>query len=53
MADDQSLETEATELLRTLIRNVRREQKAGKPPRAFRELFRLLKSLDAGTATPS
>ena len=38
--------------LRTLIRNTRREQKAGKPPRAFRELFRLLKSLDAGTATP-
>jgi len=38
--------------LRTLIRNARREQKEGKPPRAFRELFRLLKSLDAGTATP-
>ncbi len=38
--------------LRTLIRNTRREQKAGKPPRAFRELFRLLKSLDAGTVTP-
>jgi ribosome-associated protein len=38
--------------LRTLIRNARREQKEGKPPRAFRELFRLLKSLDAGTVTP-
>ena len=37
--------------LRTLIRNTRREQKEGKPPRAFRELFRLLKSLDAATAT--
>jgi ribosome-associated protein len=37
--------------LRTLIRNARREQKEGKPPRAFRELFRLLKSLDAGTVT--
>jgi len=36
--------------LRTLIRNARREQKEGKPPRAFRELFRLLKSLDAPTA---
>jgi ribosome-associated protein len=37
--------------LRTLIRNARREQKEGRPPRAFRELFRLLKSLDATTAT--
>jgi len=36
--------------LRTLIRNARREQKEGKPPRAFRELFRLLKSLDARAA---
>jgi len=39
--------------LRTLIRNARREQKEGKPPRAFRELFRLLKSLDTGTVTAS
>ena len=39
------------QVLRTLIRNARREQKEGKPPRAFRELFRLLKSIDAGTAT--
>jgi ribosome-associated protein len=36
--------------LRTLIRNARREQKEAKPPRAFRELFRLLKSLDAPAA---
>jgi ribosome-associated protein len=36
--------------LRTLIRNARREQKEGRPPRAFRELFRLLKSLDAPAA---
>ena len=36
--------------LRTLIRNARREQKEGKPPRAFRELFRRLKSLDAPAA---
>lgn len=36
--------------LRTLIRNARREQKEGKPPRAFRELFRALKSLEAGSA---
>ena len=35
--------------LRTLIRNARREQKEGKPPRAFRELFRVLKTLEAGT----
>jgi ribosome-associated protein len=35
--------------LRTLIRNARREQKEGLPPRAFRELFRTLKSLDPGT----
>ena len=38
--------------LRTLIRNARREQKEGRPPRAFRELFRLLKSIDTGTAAP-
>lgn len=36
--------------LRTLIRNARREQKEGRPPRAFRELFRALKSLDAAAA---
>jgi ribosome-associated protein len=35
--------------LRTLIRNARREQKDGRPPRAYRELFRLLKSIEAGT----
>ena len=34
--------------LRTLIRNARREQKEGRPPRAFRELFRLLKTLESG-----
>lgn len=36
--------------LRTLIRNARREQKEGRPPRAFRELFRILKSLEARSA---
>jgi ribosome-associated protein len=36
--------------LRTLIRNARREQKEGRPPRAYRELFRLLKSIEAGTS---
>ena len=29
--------------LRALLRNARREQKDGKPPRAFRELFRVLR----------
>jgi len=37
--------------LRTLIRNARREQKEARPPRAFRELFRLLKSLEPPTVT--
>jgi ribosome-associated protein len=36
--------------LRTLIRNARREQKEGRPPRAFRELFRVLKDLDTPTS---
>lgn len=39
--------------LRTLIRNARREQKEGRPPRAFRELFRALKSLEAPAAPAS
>lgn len=38
--------------LRTLIRNARREQKEGRPPRAYRELFRLLKSLEATHPLP-
>lgn len=38
--------------LRTLIRNARRERKEDRPPRAFRELFRRLKSLDAAAAPP-
>lgn len=32
--------------LRTLIRNARREQKEGRPPRAFRELYRLLRDAE-------
>jgi ribosome-associated protein len=36
--------------LRTLIRNARREQKEGRAPRAYRELFRLLKTLETRTA---
>jgi ribosome-associated protein len=59
LADDQALTgyvaahpgADAQEL-RTLIRNARREQKEGRPPHAFRELFRMLKSLDAAAALP-
>ena len=54
LADDQALTAYVSQhagadlqALRTLIRNARREQKEGRPPRAFRELFRLLKSLEA------
>jgi ribosome-associated protein len=32
--------------MRTLIRNARQEQSQGRPPRAYRELFRMLKSLE-------
>jgi ribosome-associated protein len=38
--------------LRALIRNSRKEQKEGKPPRAYRELFRLLKSIESATLVP-
>lgn len=31
--------------LRTLVRNARRERDAGRPPRAFRELYRALRAL--------
>jgi ribosome-associated protein len=33
--------------IRALIRNARKEQKEGKPPHAYRELFRMLKTLDS------
>lgn len=33
--------------LRTLIRNARREQAENKPPKAYREIFQILKSLQA------
>ena len=53
LADDAALTRFALEHpgadlqeLRALIRNARREQKEGKPPRAFRELFRVLKALE-------
>ena len=56
MADDAALtEFAAThpsadlQALRALIRNSRKEQKEGKPPRTYRELFRLLKSIESST----
>lgn len=33
--------------LRTLIRNARREQAESKPPKAYREIFQILKQLDS------
>ena len=57
LADDAALTEFAAahpgadvQVLRTLIRNSRKEQKEGRSPRAYRELFRLLKSL--GPAAP-
>ncbi len=35
--------------LRTLIRNARKEQAESKPPKAYREIFQILKSLQAPT----
>ena len=35
--------------LRALIRNTRKEKKEGKPPRAYRELFRVLKEIESPT----
>ena len=36
--------------IRALIRNARKEQKEGRPPRAYRELFRVLKTLETARA---
>lgn len=53
LADDQALTAllaEHQELdaqhLRTLIRNARKEQAENKPPKAYREIFQILKELD-------
>jgi ribosome-associated protein len=58
IADDGALTAFATEhpgadlqTLRTLIRNARKEASLGKPPHAFRELFRVLKDIEP-SATP-
>ncbi|GGI53351.1 ribosome biogenesis factor YjgA [Oxalicibacterium solurbis] len=39
--------------LRTLIRNARKEQAENKPPKAYREIFQILKQLQAPTAQPT
>ena len=36
--------------LRTLIRNARKEQAENKPPKAYREIFQILKSLQASVS---
>jgi ribosome-associated protein len=57
LADDAALtEFAATfpaadlQALRASIRNARKEQKEGRPPRAYRELFRILKDIESSTA---
>ncbi len=52
--DDEALTAFAAEhpgadmqVLRTLIRNARKEAASGKPPRAYRELFRVLKQIES------
>jgi ribosome-associated protein len=39
--------------MRTLIRNARREQAENKPPKAYREIFQVLKQLQSGAAAAS
>jgi ribosome-associated protein len=53
LGDDEALTAFAAEhpgadlqTLRALMRNARKEAKEGKPPRAFRELFRVLKDIE-------
>ena len=60
LADDEALTAFAAEhpgadiqAVRTLIRNARKEAKEGKPPRASRELFRVLKAIDAPASPAS
>ena len=56
MSDDEALTAFAAEhpgadlqALRTLIRNARKEASLAKPPRAYRELFRVLKDIESST----
>jgi ribosome-associated protein len=60
LTDDKALTTlleEHPELdvqhLRTLIRNARKEQAESKPPKAYRELFQILKDLSKKKAAPT
>jgi ribosome-associated protein len=39
--------------LRTLIRNARKEQAENKPPKAYREIFQILKQLQSSTSAPT
>lgn len=39
--------------LRTLIRNARKEQAENKPPKAYREIFQILKQLQGATTAPA
>jgi len=39
--------------LRTLIRNARKEQAENKPPKAYREIFQILKQLQAAPSSPA
>jgi ribosome-associated protein len=56
LGDDEALTAFAAEhpgadlqALRSLIRNARKEASLGKPPRAYRELFRVLKEIESST----
>jgi ribosome-associated protein len=57
LADDAALTefaaafpTADLQALRASIRNARKEQKERRPPRAYRELFRVLKDIEASSA---
>lgn len=59
LSDDEALTSFALEhpgadlqALRALIRNARKEQKEGRAPRAFRELFRALKAIETAKPLP-
>lgn len=60
LADDKAL-TELKEQhpevdvqqMRTLIRNARKEQAENKPPKAYREIFQVLKQLQSAPSTPA
>jgi ribosome-associated protein len=60
LADDNALTVLATQhpevnvqQLRTLIRNARKEQAENKPPKAYREIFQILKQLQSKTSPPA